>query len=67
MSREIETPVNATQACRLFGWGRSRMTAIKRSMGIKGRYLFPSDVVKFLKAHPDWKMTDAYPRKNNYS
>ena len=40
-------------------WSVSRLSAIKRLMGIKGRYLFLSQVRQFLLAHLAFKLSDA--------
>ena len=44
-------------------WGESWMSAIKTHMGIKGRFLFLSQVRQFLIANPSFKTSDVYPRK----
>lgn len=63
----IENPVNAKEAAEILGgrkpWGRSRMSALKRSMGIEGRYFLVSEVRKFLKDNPKWTESMVYIRK----
>jgi hypothetical protein len=65
MSKDLEIPINATQACEKLGWGNARMSAVKKAMGIGGaRYFFLSDVLKFTRANPSFQIRDVYPRKN---
>lgn len=61
MSISEENPVNSKRAREVLGWGETMMSAIKKAMGIKGRYFFLSDVRKFIRDHPDFKVRDAYP------
>jgi hypothetical protein len=62
-----ENPVNAKTACVLLGfpgkpWGHSRISAIKRMMGISHqRYFFLSDMRKWLRQHPKFRQRDVYP------
>ena len=58
----LEQPVNLTQACEILNVGRTYLSAVKRSLGIKGRYFFPSQVRKFMKATPGFRVSDVYPR-----
>jgi hypothetical protein len=62
-----ENPVNATVAAQLLGqpgkpWGSTRMSAIKRAMGITGRYLFVSEVRQWLHENTDFRERHIYPR-----
>lgn len=63
MSQKDETPVNAEQARHILGgsrpWSRSYMSAVKKAMGVKGRYFFLSDVRTFIREHPDFKSKDS--------
>jgi hypothetical protein len=63
MSIADENPVSTARARAELGCGETRMSAIKRAMGITGRYVFMSDVRKFLRANPNFQIRDAYPRK----
>ena len=68
MPTHEENPVNATVAAQLLGqpgkpWGHTRMSALKRAMGIKGRYLFVSDVRRFIRQNPNFTVDQVYPRK----
>lgn len=63
-----ENPVNAKVARAELGrpgrpWCSARMSAIKRAMGIRSRYFFLSDVRKWLRAHPEFRLEDVYPKK----
>ena len=58
---DTENPVNLKQACKVLGWGETMMSAVKKAMGIKGRYFFLSDVRKFIREHPDFRVRDVYP------
>jgi hypothetical protein len=63
MSQKDETPVNAEEARRILGgdrpWSRSYMSAVKKAMGVKGRYFFVSDVRTFIRENPDFKSKDS--------
>jgi hypothetical protein len=66
-----ENPVNGITACVELGkpgkpWGRTRMSAIKKAMGITNqRYFFLSDVRKWLRAHPEFRNRTSYPVRSN--
>jgi hypothetical protein len=60
-SIETENPVNSKTACEVLGVGGTMMSAVKRAMGISGRYFFLSDVRKFIRDHPDFRVRDVYP------
>ena len=67
-----ENPVNCETARIELGkpgkpWGASRMSAIKRAMGITSRYFFLSDVRRWLRANPNFREQDIYPKKNKVS
>lgn len=69
-TKSEENPVNGTEARRQLGapgkpWGSARMAAIKKAMGLTGRYMFLSQVRAWLRDHPDFKERDIYPRKAN--
>lgn len=38
------------------------MSAIKRALGVKGNYILPSLVTKFLRDNPTWTEADVYRR-----
>ena len=61
-----ERPVNGVQACALLGFSASYISAIKRVMGIKSRYFFPSDILRFLRKNPTFRVAQvySYPPKN---
>jgi hypothetical protein len=59
---DTENPVNLKQACKVLGWGETRMSAVKKAMGITGRYFFLSEVRKFVRDNPNFRVRDAYPR-----
>jgi len=40
-------------------WSRSYMSAVKKAMGVKGRYFFLSDVRTFIRENPDFKSKDS--------
>lgn len=62
-----ENPVNAETARAVLGlpgkpWPRTRLTAIKKAMGITGRFFFVSDVRQFLRKNRDFKV-DQWKKK----
>jgi hypothetical protein len=61
-----ENPVTASSAAKILGGekplSRGYMSAIKRAMGITARYLYVSDIRRFLANNPDFRMTDIYAR-----
>ena len=63
MKNSVELPVNCKQACEILGFARGYMSAIKRAMGLRCRFVFISDVRKFLRTHPDFKTEQIYHRK----
>jgi len=61
-----ENPVNIETARVELGkpgkpWGRTRMSAIKKAMGITGRYSFLSEVRQWLRQNPNFQQRDIYP------
>lgn len=60
-----ELPVSTAEAQRVLRCGRTRMSAIKRAMGIRGHQVFVGAVVKWLKAHPGFVESEIYPRKRS--
>jgi hypothetical protein len=65
MSIATENPVNATVAARELGQGRTRISALKRAMGIKGRYVFLSEMRRFMHENPDFTVDQIYRRKSS--
>ena len=57
-----ENPVKTGEAARQLGVGATRMAAIKRAMGLNGRWVFVSEVRKWLRSHPEFKERDVYAR-----
>jgi hypothetical protein len=45
---------------------RSYLTAVRKAMGVKGRYFFVSDVRQWLRRHPDWKMPSRQLARDTY-
>jgi hypothetical protein len=63
-----ENPVRSHDAKEILGLGHSKMASIKRLMGIGGaRYVFLSDIRKFMRANPLAGQSTAYPRKSGQS
>jgi hypothetical protein len=67
MSIKDENPVNAQTAAQILGapgkpWGSTRMSAIKKAMGISGRYFFVSAVRQWLYDNPGFQERQIYPR-----
>lgn len=61
MNRSEENPVSIEQARKLLGapgepWPRARLTAIKKAMGITSRWFFVSEVRKWMRDHPNFKV-----------
>lgn len=42
--------------------GKTRYSAIKRAMGLTGRYVFISQIQRWLKDHPNFSEREVYPR-----
>ncbi len=69
MSRAAEeNPVNSKEAARQLAlpakpWSHGRMSAIKRAMGLKGRYVWVSEIRKWLRSHPEFRIEQIYPNK----
>jgi hypothetical protein len=69
MSDSKENPVNSEQARAILGapgkpWGRTRMSAIKKAMGITTRYFFVSKVRRWLRDNPDFTEVRVYRRQS---
>jgi len=70
MSILTENPVNAITARVELGkpgkpWGTTRMSAIKKAMGLTNlRYFYLSDVRKWLREHPEFRERLVYPSRN---
>ncbi len=45
--------------------GKTFFSAVKRAMGIKARRVSVSQVREWMHKHPDFKLTDVYPRTTN--
>jgi hypothetical protein len=58
----IEVPISTKRARELLGCGATRVSAIKKAMGLTGNYVFLSKVVEWLKQNPNFSTDDAYPR-----
>lgn len=69
MSISEENPVNAIVACQQLGqpgkpWSAARLSAIKRAMGLTHvRYFFLSDVRRWIRQHPEFRLAHVYPKK----
>lgn len=61
--KPIEPMVNGMQACKALGIGATMMSAIKRQMGITSGKFFLSDVTKWLRNNPTFKLSDVYKHK----
>jgi len=62
--QEQEKPVNAQQAAAALGCGVTRISGIKKSMGLSYvRFILLSDIAKFLAKNPHWKEATVYKRK----
>jgi hypothetical protein len=57
-----ENPVNLQTACRELGIGLTYGAALKKRLGLKGRFVFVSDMRKFLKQNPDFQIADVYSK-----
>jgi hypothetical protein len=58
MTIDTENPVNSKSAQAVLGLSETYITALKKAMGIKGRYFFLSDVRKWMRSHPDFRIRD---------
>lgn len=59
-----EMPIPASEARVRLGCGASRMSAIKNAMGIsRARFVFMSQILKFLKQNPDFTEADVYQKQ----
>lgn len=69
-----ENPVNSLTARRMLSpglngegkpvlMGATRFSALKRAMGLTGRFVLVSQMRKYLREHPDFKESDVYPRR----
>lgn len=71
MSKSEENPVNAKTACVELGrpgkpWSSSRMSAIKKAMGLTHvRYFFLSAVREFLRTNPTFRERDVYASRRS--
>lgn len=68
----LQNPVNGTIARQQLGYpgppiGRTRFAAIKRAMGLTGRYVFVHQIQQWLAAHPNFSETQIYQRKRKPS
>jgi len=60
----FELPMRSEAVRELLGLGKSRMSAIKKGMGITGaRFIFLSSFLEFLRKNPSFTYKDAYPRE----
>jgi hypothetical protein len=50
-----ETPLKLAAACAQLGVGRSYVCAIKKKLGIRGRFVFLSVIIKFMKDNPGFR------------
>lgn len=60
---ETELPISTGELAEALRCGRTRVSAIKRAMGIRGHKVFLSAVVKWLKQNPGFVEAEIYPRK----
>lgn len=45
--------------------GKTRYSAIRRAMGLTGRYVFVSAIQEWLKDHPNFSAVDVYPSQSH--
>lgn len=62
-ARMNENPVKTKAARVALGVGATRMAAIKRAMGLTGRWVIVSKVRKFLADNPNFSEREVYKRK----
>lgn len=55
-----ENPVKLQDACRELGVGKTYLCAVKKHLRIPGRFVFPSEIRKFMKAHPEFRSRQVY-------
>jgi hypothetical protein len=58
-----ENPVKTWEAREELRIGSTRMSAIKNKLGITGRFVFLSQIRKFLRDNPNFSETEVYPKK----
>lgn len=60
---EIEQLVWAKDCAAMLGCSVNLVSAVKKHLGIERKKVFPSEICKFLKQHPEFKLTDVWPGK----
>ncbi len=61
-----ELPIKVKAARQQLGWGETYTSAVLRRMKLGGaRRVFVSDLVKFARKNPLFKISDEYQRKRN--
>jgi hypothetical protein len=63
--KDQEVPVKLSECRRVFGRGRTWMSAIKRELGVKGNFVLMSDVRRFIRDNPTWTEGEVYRRSKN--
>lgn len=60
----VELPIRCTKAMKLLGWGRTKMTEVKTSLGLKhARFVLLSDLVKAHAAKGQTQRPESLPRQ----
>lgn len=60
MAKIEEIPVTCKQAREILGWCRSYMSAVRRAMGLKRRYVFVSELKAFIRKNPNFTSSQIY-------
>jgi len=60
---QIEKMVFPSECAEMLGTNVGLICAAKRKLGIERRKVFPSELEKFFKQHPDFNRSDVYPKK----
>ena len=64
----VELPIKVKDCRALLGVGETYMSAVLRIMGLgRVRRVLLSSVAKYLREHPQFKMTDIYPKKSKFN
>lgn len=58
----VEKMVFPSVCAEMLGVGVTMISAAKKVMGIERKKVFPSEMEKFFKDHPEFTASEAYPR-----
>jgi len=60
---EVVRFVPTKEACRMLGFGKTLMAAVKKAMGISSSHkVNPAAIAEWYAAHPDFRVREAYPK-----